>query len=145
MTKPSFHEDLRRTETVEGPSDRSFGLTVGGILLLIAAWRSWPDGPGAIDTVLFAIALGLIGFGLLRPAPLAPLNRAWMRLGVLLSKVVSPVVLFLVYATTVVPIGLIRRALGHDPLSLKFDPKADSYWIRKEPPGPAPETMTNQF
>ncbi len=143
--KPSFHEDLGRSEPVEGPNERSFGLTVGGILLLIAAWRSWPDGPAAIEAVLIAIGLGLIGFGLLRPAVLAPLNRAWMRLGLLLSKVASPVALFLVYATTIVPIGLLRRALGHDPLRLKFDRNADSYWIAKEPPGPAPETMTNQF
>ncbi len=142
---PSFHEDLGRGEVVEGPSERSFGLTVGGILLLIAAWRSWPEGPAAIEIVLGLPALGLIGFGLLWPRVLAPLNRAWMRLGLLLSKVVSPIVLFLVYATTVVPTGLIRQALGHDPLRLKLDPNADSYWIEKEPPGPAPDTMTNQF
>lgn len=142
---PSFHEDLGRSEVAEGPSERSFGLTVGGILVLIAAWRAWPDGPAAIEVVLGLVALGLIGCGLLWPPALAPFNRAWMRLGILLSKVVSPVALFLVYATTVVPIGLLRRALGHDPLRLKFDPDADSYWINKEPPGPAPETMTNQF
>jgi len=55
------------------------------------------------------------------------------------------VVMFLLFATTIVPLGLIRRALGKDSLRLRFDPDAPSYWIPREPPGPAPESMKNQF
>jgi saxitoxin biosynthesis operon SxtJ-like protein len=142
----SLHEDYRRSETVKGSSDRGFGLTVGGILLLIVAVRIWRhSGYGAIELVLGAVGLCLIVLALVRAQSLSGLNRAWTRLGLLLFKVVNPVVLALIYLVTIVPIGLIMRACGHDPLRLKRDPSASTYWVKREPPGPAPETMINQF
>ena len=148
--KPSFHEDFSRKEEIKGSSDRAFGLTVGGILVAIAAVRTllhmW-DGTAAgwIEMVLGGIGLALIVLGLIVPAQLAPLNRAWTRLGLILFKVVNPVVLGLIYLTTIVPIGLLMRLLGRDLLSLKLDRQAKSYWVVREPPGPAPETMIHQF
>jgi hypothetical protein len=59
--------------------------------------------------------------------------------------VVNPVVLGLIYLSTIVPIGLLMRLRGRDLLSLKFDRQAASYWMVREPPGPAPETMIRQF
>jgi hypothetical protein len=142
----STHEDFRRSEEVKGSSDRGFGLTVGGILLLIAAVRVWlHEGYGAIELALGAVGLCLVVLALVRAQSLAGLNRGWTKLGLLLFKVVNPVVLGLIYLTTIVPIGLIMRACGHDPLRLKRDPQASTYWVRREPPGPAPETMINQF
>jgi hypothetical protein len=73
------------------------------------------------------------------------LNRVWLRLGLVLYKVVSPIAMGLVFVTTVVPIGLVMRALGKDPLRLRRDSHAASYWIQRDPPGPAPDTMKNQF
>jgi hypothetical protein len=148
--KPTFHEDFSRKEKVKGSSDRSFGLTVGGILLAIAGVRSalhlWHGTPpGWVEGVLAAIGLLLLVFGLVAPARLAPLNRAWTGLGLLLFKVVNPLVLGLIYLTTIVPIGLLLRLMGRDLLNLKFDDRAASYWVVREPPGPAPETMTQQF
>ena len=148
--KPSFHEDYGRHEEVKGSSDRGFGLTVGGILLAIAAVRTglhlW-DGTAAgwFEIVLGGIGAALVAFGLVAPARLAPLNHAWTRLGLILFKVVNPIVLGLIYLTTIVPIGLIMRLIGRDLLSLKFDRQAKSYWVVREPPGPAPESMINQF
>jgi hypothetical protein len=148
--KPSFHEDYSRKEEVKGSSDRGFGLTVGGILLAIAVVRAglelW-DGaaPGWVEGFLAVIGALLLIFGLVAPALLAPLNRAWTRLGLLLFKVVNPVVLGLIYLTTIVPIGLLMRLRGRDLLSLRFDRQATSYWVVRTPPGPAPETMIRQF
>jgi hypothetical protein len=148
--KPSIHEDFSRQEEVKGSTDRGFGLTVGGILLAIAAVRTglhlW-DGtaPGWLEGVLAGVGLLLVAFGLAAPARLAPLNRAWTKLGLILFKVVNPVVLGLIYLTTIVPIGLLMRLLGRDLLNLKFDRQAASYWVVREPPGPAPETMIHQF
>ena len=140
------HEDFRRTEEVKGGSDRGFGLTVGGILLLIAAVRVWlHDGYGTVDLVLGAVGLCLVVLALVRAQSLAVLNRGWTKLGLLMFKVVNPIVLALIYLTTIVPIGLVMRAFGHDPLRLKRDPQASTYWVRREPPGPAPETMIHQF
>jgi hypothetical protein len=148
--KPSFHEDFSRKEEVKGSSDRSFGLTVGGILLAIAGVRTGLDlwdgaAPGWFEGLLAGIGLALVAFGLAAPERLAPLNRAWTRLGLILFKVVNPVVLGLIYLTTIVPIGLSMRLMGRDLLNLKFDRGAASYWVVREPPGPAPETMIRQF
>jgi hypothetical protein len=142
----STHEDFRRTEEVKGSSDRGFGLTVGGILLLIAAVRVWlHEGYGTVELALGAVGLCLVVLALVWAQSLAALNRSWTKLGLLMFKVVNPVVLGLIYLTTIVPIGLIMRACGHDPLRLKRDPQASTYGVRREPPGPAPETMINQF
>lgn len=143
--KPSFHEDFGRAEDVKGSSDRGFGLTVGGILLLIALVRTYLHGLGWVQYGLGGFGLALIALGLLAPASLSGLNRAWMRLGLILFRVVNPIVLGLIYATTMVPIGLMMRAAGRDPLHRKVDPDAASYWIRRDPPGPKPDSMINQF
>ena len=143
--KPSFHEDFNRPEEVKGSSDRGFGLTVGGILLLIALVRSYVHGLGWVQFGFGGVGVVLIVLGVVAPGSLSALNRAWMQLGLILFKVVSPAVLVLIYGVGMVPIGLLMRLTGRDPLRLKLDPAVDSYWIPRDPPGPAPETMTNQF
>lgn len=146
--KPSFHEDYARTHEIKSGTDRGFGLTVGGILVLIAAVRAaldWGEPLGWLTPLLAVVGVVLLGFAALAPSRLAPAHRAWIKLGLVLFKVVNPVVLGLVYVTTVVPTGLIMRVLGRDPLGRRFDPSAASYWIERDPPGPAPETMKNQF
>jgi hypothetical protein len=143
--KPSFHEDFSRADEVKSGSDRGFGLTVGGILLLITLVRAYFHGLGWVQYGLGGIALVLVVLGLVAPGSLRGLNRAWMKLGLILFEVVNPIVLAVIYGTTMVPIGLMMRATGRDPLRLKLDPEADSYWIPRDPPGPAPESMINQF
>ena len=112
--KPSFHEDFSRAEEVKAASDRGFGLTVGGILLLIAAVRAFLYGLGWVQYGLGGIGLVLVVLGLLQPQSLSRLNRAWTRLGLLMFKFVNPVVLGLIYGLTIVPIGrsyVLRRVL----------------------------------
>jgi hypothetical protein len=143
--KPSFHEDFSRAEEVKASTDRGFGLTVGGILILIAVVRTYLHGFGWLQPTLGVIGLALIALGLIAPRTLSGLNRAWTKLGLILFRIVNPVVLGLVYFAAVVPLGLLIRVSRRDPLNLKFDPRANSYWVLREPPGPAPETMINQF
>ena len=76
---------------------------------------------------------------------LRPLNIAWTRFGLLLHAVVNPVVMALLFYGTVLPTGLVMRALGRDLLRLRRDPAAESYWIARQPPGPAPDTFKDQF
>ena len=138
-----LHEDLSRDDEIVGASDRGFGLTLAGVCGVVGAIRlalgheqaAWWLGAAAIALFL----------ALLRPATLAPLNRLWLRFGLLLYKVISPAAMGVVFFTTVVPIGLVMRAVGKDPLRLRRDPAAASYWIARDPPGPAPDTMKNQF
>jgi hypothetical protein len=143
--KPTFHEDFSRGEEVKSGTDRSFGLTVGGILVVIAAARSYFHGLGWVQYGLAAIGVVLILLGLVAPQSLTSLHRAWDKLGLILFRVVNPVVLALIYGIVMVPVGLLMRLTGRDPLRLKSDAGAESYWIVRDRPGPAPETMINQF
>lgn len=137
------HEDLNREDRVEGSSDRSFGIVFAVVFLLIAAWplfhgqapRWWSLGVAAV----FALVT------VTRPSLLAVPNRLWTRLGLLLGKVVSPIALGVLFYGLITPMGAVARLFGKDPLRLKLDAAADSYWIRRDPPGPPPESMTNQF
>ena len=85
------------------------------------------------------------GRGILRPPVLHPLNLIWLRFGLLLHSVVNPIVMALVFYGTVLPTGMVARLMGKDLLRLRREPEADSYWIPRTPPGPAPETMKDQF
>ena len=137
------HEDLTREEQVEGSTDRVFGLVFAGVFLLIAVWPLFHQKPFRWWSCGVAAVFALIA--LAKPALLAGLNRLWTKLGVLLGKVVSPIALGLLFYLILTPLGAVMRLAGKDPLRLKFDSGASSYWIRREPPGPAPDSMTNQF
>jgi hypothetical protein len=139
----STHEAFERDEQVVAGSDRSFGFVMAGaftVVSLLNGWhagRIWPWTTGL--AALFLIA------ALLRPAVLNPLNRVWLKFGLLLHKIVNPVIMALLFYGTVLPTGLVMRAMGKDLLRLKRDPDAASYWIVRTPAGPAPETMKDQF
>ncbi len=138
-----LHEDLSRDDEVIGASDRGFGLTVAGVCGLVGVVRL-ALGHSHAGWWLGAASIALL-LALFRPAALALANRLWLRLGLLLYRVVNPVAMGLVFFTTVVPIGLVMRALGRDSLRLRYDRGAPSYWIARDPPGPEPDTMKNQF
>jgi hypothetical protein len=140
---PSTHEDFSREEKVVAGSDRSFGLVMAGAFALVSALNAWHVGRLWPWTTALA-ALFLIA-ALTRPALLNPLNRVWLKFGLLLHKVVNPVIMALLFYGTVLPTGLIARAMGKDLLRLKREPEAESYWIVRAPPGPAPDTMKDQF
>lgn len=137
------HENLNRDQHVEGSSDRAFGLVFAGGFLVIAVMPLFHGGALRWWSVGVAALVALVA--LVKPALLAGLNRLWTKLGILLSKVVSPIALGILFYVVITPIGLVIRLTGKDPLRLKFDPNAESYWIPREPPGPPPGSMTNQF
>lgn len=140
------HEDFDRDDRPEIGSDRGFGLTVGGILVAIGMIRGlYIQVFAASEIILLSVGTVLAFVALIAPNALAPLNAAWMKLGLVLSKIVTPLVMGLIFYTTVTPTGWILRALGKDLLRVRKDPEADSYWIVRDPPGPEPETMKNQF
>lgn len=141
-----MHEPLVDHAHAPGPSDRSFGLTVGGIFAVLGALRLWlVASAGAFSIGMIAGGLLLVIIGLVQPAILAPLNKLWMKLGLLLAKIVNPLVMLLIYVIIFVPVAFIMRLKGRDPLRRALDPNAKSYWIERTPPGPAPEGMPNQF
>ena len=137
------HEDLAREQHIEGSSDRSFGLVVAGVCLLVAL------GPlrHGLSPRWWALAVASV-FALiaqLKPALFATLNRLWTKLGVLLGKIVSPIALGILFYGVFTPVAVALRLTGKDPLRLRLDRAADSYWILRKPPGPPPDSMSNQF
>ena len=140
-----MHEDFTRKEAVQGSSDRSFGFVMAAFFGLVALFPLLHGPLSSIRWWALVLAAAFLAFALLWPAALRPLNRAWLRLGLLLSKVVSPVVLMILFYATVTPIGILMRWAGKDPLRLRRDAAAASYWIPREPPGPAPDSMKQQF
>ncbi len=138
-------EDLSRQHIVEGSSNRSFGVVFAVVFLIIALWpllgRSGA-GPRWWAAAL-SVAFAVLAFA--APSVLAAPNRWWMALGLLLGRIVSPIVLGLLFYAVFTPMGWALRASGKDPLRLARDRAATSYWIDRKPPGPPPESLSNQF
>ena len=141
------HEPLREHARARSSSDRAFGLTVGGILAAIGGLRALFSDAGIDLWSMGFLAVGavLVMLGLTRPASLALANRGWTKLGLLLARLVNPIVLALIYVITILPIGLIMRAMGKRPLTLAADPDLDTYWITREPSAVTEDGLRNQF
>ncbi|MGQ0384067.1 MAG: SxtJ family membrane protein [Gammaproteobacteria bacterium] len=127
----------------EGGSDRAFGYVFAVVFTVIAAWPLLAD--GAIRWWSLGIAAAFALLAAVHPAVLRPLNRLWVRLGVLLGRIVSPIVLGIVYCLAVVPTGLWMRLAGKDPLRRRFDEGARTYWIERKPPIRPDDTMKRPF
>ncbi len=137
------HEYLGHEEAVRAGSDRSFGLVFAGVFVVIALFPLLGGRPVRLWSLI--VAAVFVAIALLRPGLLAPANRLWLAFGLLLHRVTSPLVLGLLFFVVFTPMGLVRRALGKDSLRLRWDGSLPSYWIPRRPPGPAPDTMRNQF
>jgi hypothetical protein len=113
---------------------RRFGFVMAAAFAVLAAvllWRHRPAGP-----YLLALAAAFALAGAVAPRLLDPLERAWMRLAGVLSVVMTYVVLTLAFFVVVTPLGLLRRLGRRDPLGLRFDPGASTYWVPVEHNGP---------
>jgi len=141
--KQSTHEVFYRDDKVVAGSDRSFGVVMAFALAAVTLLNAWHS--GRLWPWTGGLAALFMGAALLRPSILHPLNLIWLRFGLLLHKVVNPIVMALLFYGTVLPTGLVMRMMGRDLLRLKRQPDADSYWIVRQPPGPSPETMKDQF
>ncbi len=142
----SAHDSYEDHTEIAGSSDRAFGLTVGGILAAIGAVRWFFFDAGQLSTAFLVVpGVLLVLVALVRPGLLAPLNKLWTKLGLLLAAIVNPIIMGLIYFFLFVPIGLGMQLFGRDPLRQRRAEGQDTYWISREQAGPAPETMKNQF
>jgi hypothetical protein len=138
----STHENFSRDEATSPGSDRTFGLVMAAALALVGtvnfhhSGRLWPW--ELVLAVLFLAA------ALLKASLLNPLNRLWLKLGLVLHRIVNPIVMGLLFYGTIWPTGIVMRMRGRDLLRLKREPSSDTYWIARAP-GPQPETMRDQF
>lgn len=131
-----------RIPTRLSPSEgRKFALTVGGAFLVLGG-VAWWRGHVTVSVIFWSIGGALVTAGLLLPAHMSPVHRAWMGFALALSKVTTPVFMSVVFFLAIAPIGILMRLLGRNPL--RHESKNDSFWITYDPDGPR-GTMKNQF
>jgi hypothetical protein len=138
-----IHEKFTRDEHLPGGSDRSFGFVFAGFFAVVAGWSWWHGGAWWPYASGLAVVFGALA--LAAPAILGPLNWVWKHVGLMMGKVMNPIILGIMFYGVMTPIGLLMRWRGKDLLRMKRDGDAASYWIERDPPGPAPETMRNQY
>ena len=124
-------------------SDRGFAAVFTAVFLVFALWPVW-HGAGP-RWWLLALAAATALAGLVTPQMLRPLNVAWFKFGLLLSRIMTPVVMGVIFFLVVTPTALVMRLRGADLLKLRIDRDARSYWIERSPQGPDPKSMRNQF
>ena len=125
------------------PSNRSFGTLFVVVFGLLGAYSWWRG--GAAYPWAFGLSALTLAVTLAKPDWLAPANRAWMKLAELLNRVVSPVVLGVIFYGMFTPIAWVMRWAGRDAMKRRFEPDARSYWVERDPPGPDPAGLPNQF
>jgi len=139
----NFHEDLGRSPTIRSASERQFGLVFAAVFFIVgvAPLRSG----GQVRFTALALAAASLAAGVLRPSWLRVPNKLWAQLGVLLGRLVNPFVTGVLFYLVFTPAALVSRLMGRDPLRIRPDPGAPTYWITRQPPGPDPRTMSKQF
>ena len=120
-------------------SNRSFGIVFFVVFLLIAFYPLTYSGELRLWSVI--ISLIFLVLALINSKILTPLNKLWFRFGIFLGKIISPVIMGIIFFLVVTPIGFIMRLLGKDVLNLKYS-KNKSYWIEKDS---LKSKMKNQF
>lgn len=115
------------------PRLRSFGLTVGGVLVALALWFLFRGKHPGFRWGAGGAGLLLVAAGLLAPGALRPLRRAWMALAFAMGWLVSRVLLTVIFYAVVTPLALAARLAGKRFLDLGFDRAATTYWVRREP------------
>ncbi len=139
-----IHEDFTRHDEPGGSiSNRAFGVALSTLAFVIFIRSILGRGKTAMWALFLCAGMLLVTW--IRPRLLAPICRVWSRLGRALFTAVSDLALIIIYYGVATPTALIQRALGKDPLRLRRESALSSYWIEREPPGPHPKSMTEQF
>jgi hypothetical protein len=125
------------------PTNQKFGWFFSVVFALLCAyffWKSW------IELTIFAFTLAIFFSlsALFVPQILSPFNRLWYGFGLLLGRVVSPIVLGVIFFLLITPVSLVTRLFGRDELRMKKS-SVESYWVDRLPPGPPSDSFNNQY
>ena len=120
-------------------SNRSFGIVFFIVFLLISIYPLINNEDIRIWSLL--VSLIFLVLGLINSNILSPLNKLWFKFGILLGKIISPIIMAIIFFLVVTPIGLMMRIISKDLLNLKYS-DYKSYWIEKTGPK---SKMKNQF
>ena len=120
-------------------SNRSFGIVFCIVFLIIAFYPIINGETARIWSIIVSLIFFLLG--LINSKLLTPLNRVWFKFGLFIGKIISPLVMGIIFFLVVTPIGILMRILNKDLINLKFN-NNKSYWIEKTDPK---SKMKNQF
>ena len=126
------------------PTNKKFGLLFAVIFLALALYANYKNEATAIIGLLLLISCFFLISSFFFQALLTQLNKAWFMLGLTLGKVVSPIVLGIIFFGLITPIALIARLIGRDELKLKR-PKKSSYWSEPIGSNSDADSFKNQF
>lgn len=127
----------------KSPSNRNFGFLFSGVFALLSVYAACQEKALWIYGWLTAgIVIGLVAVS--APNLLAPFNKTWMKVGELMGKVISPLVLGIIFFALISPIAVISKLFGRDELRLKRA-NVSSFWIDRVPTGPVGDSFKNQF
>ena len=125
------------------PSNRKFGLILGTFLFAAGIYAALYI--NILWTIIFiSLASLFVLLALVAPAWLALLNKLWFQLGLLLGRVVTPIVLGSIFFIFITPVAIITKLFGRDELLINKR-TTSTYWLERKPIGPKPESFKNQF
>ncbi len=130
-------------EDLQLPSNRKFGLFFTFIFFVLSGYF-WLKDSIDFSIILLVLAIITLLVVLIRSALLLPFNKLWMRFGFILGKIISPLVLGVIFFLLIAPIAILMRLAGRDELRLKKKGRV-SYWKTRSPLGPEPSSFKNQF
>ena len=129
--------------TTQLPSNKKFGVFFSIVFILVATYSHWRfNSDFAIFALILSTLFAVVAFS--APNLLSPLNRLWYALGLLLGKIVSPIVLGIIFFVLITPISLTMRLFGRDEMKMKKRYVA-SYWVDRSHPGTSSDSFKNQY
>ena len=133
---------MDETLTYTRADNRKFGITVGIAFLLLSGLFLW-RGKSTGATTMATIGATLMLAGIVVPGLLGPVHKGWMKFALLISKVTTPIFMGLVYYLSVLPIGLVMRILGKNPMTRAE--KDSSVWVDRRAEGALRSDLERQF
>ena len=121
------------------PSNKNFGIVFFIVFLLVAFYPLTFNGEIKIWSLLISLIFLLLG--IINSKILTPLNKTWYKFGIILGKIVSPIIMGIIFFLVVTPVGLIMKVLKKDILNLKYN-NDKTYWVKKNG---QKSKMKNQF
>ena len=127
-------------EKIKMSSNKSFGIVFFVFFLILSLYPLLNKEKLNLLFLIFSITFLILG--ILNSKILTPLNKVWFKFGIILGKIISPIIMGIIFFLVVTPIGLLMKILGKDLLKLKYNKKDNTYWIEKNGPK---SKMKNQF
>tara|TARA_Y100000591_G_C21797857_1_gene680390 strand:- start:405 stop:812 length:408 start_codon:yes stop_codon:yes gene_type:complete len=122
-------QDLRSHHSIESSNERSFGIVFAIFFAILSIYPV--INKKDINLYLLILSIIILIIGIFKPSLLYYPNKIWFKFGIFLGKIVSPLVMGIIFFFTVTPTGIIMKLLRKDLLKKKFDVKVRTYWVKK--------------